>query len=83
MDLQPDKHGFVTGGADNSVNLWEFELIPDEHNNNVSKRLSCVHVKTLKMTDDVMCVRFSPDQRFLAIALLDATVKVCRCGHDV
>eukprot|EP00041_Stephanoeca_diplocostata_P026325 m.707758 g.707758 ORF g.707758 m.707758 type:complete len:973 (+) comp22936_c1_seq3:138-3056(+) len=76
MDLQPDKHGFVTGGADHSVNLWEFELIPDEHNNFVSKRLSCVHVKTLKMTDDVMCVRFSPDQRFLAIALLDATVKV-------
>jgi len=31
-----------------------------------SKRLSCAHVKTLKMTDDVMAVKFSPDQRYAA-----------------
>ena len=42
----------------------------------MSKRLSCAHLKSLKMTDDVLCVKYSPDQRFLAVALLDATVKV-------
>ena len=76
LDLQPDKHGFVTGGADNKVNFWEYELIADKDSALQSKRLSCAHVKTLKMTDDVMCVKFSPDQRFLAISLLDTTVKV-------
>lgn len=28
------------------------------------------------MTDDVLAVRYSPDGRFVAVALLDATVKV-------
>lgn len=32
--------------------------------------------KTLKMTDDVLSVRFSPDGKFVAVALLDSTVKV-------
>ena len=31
---------------------------------------------TLKMTDDVLCVRVSPDGRLLAVALLDSTVRV-------
>lgn len=81
MDLQPDKHGFVTGGADKSVNIWEFELVADEENEGLSKRLSCAHLKALKMTDDVLSVKFSPDQRFLAVALLDSTVKVSSCSR--
>lgn len=28
------------------------------------------------MTDDVLAVKFSPDGRFLAVSLLDSTVKV-------
>lgn len=28
------------------------------------------------MTDDVLAVKYSPDGRFLAVALLDSTVKV-------
>lgn len=39
-------------------------------------QLSLVHVRTLKMTDDVLAVRYSPDGRFLAVALLDSTVKI-------
>ena len=34
------------------------------------------HVQTLKMSEDVLGVRYSPDQRLLAVALLDCTVKV-------
>lgn len=35
-----------------------------------------MHTRTLKMTDDVLSVRYTPDGKLLAIALLDATVKV-------
>ena len=35
-----------------------------------------VHVRTLKMTDDVLAVKYSPDGRLLAVSLLDSTVKV-------
>ena len=40
------------------------------------KRLSLAHVKTLKMSEDVLGVQYSPDGRLLAVALLDYTVKV-------
>jgi U3 small nucleolar RNA-associated protein 12 len=39
-----------------------------------SLRLS--HTRTLRLAEDVLCVRLSPDGRLLAVALLDATVKV-------
>lgn len=35
-----------------------------------------MHVKTLKMTDDVLAVKYSPDGRLLAVSLLDSTVKI-------
>lgn len=35
-----------------------------------------VQRQTLKMTDDVLAVRYSPDARLLAVALLDSTVKI-------
>ena len=42
----------------------------------VSKQLSLAHMRTLQMDEDVLCVRCSPDQRLLAVSLLDNTVKV-------
>lgn len=41
-----------------------------------TKQLALVHVRTLKMTDDVLAVKYSPDGRLLAVSLLDSTVKV-------
>ncbi|PWN33520.1 WD40 repeat-like protein [Meira miltonrushii] len=41
-----------------------------------SATLGLAHIRTLKMTDDVLCAKFSPDGRLLALALLDSTVKV-------
>ena len=35
-----------------------------------------VPVKTLQMSEDVMSIRYSPDQQLLAVSLLDSTVKV-------
>ncbi|NXQ43195.1 WDR3 protein, partial [Catharus fuscescens] len=72
--LSPDQHGFVTGGADKCVKFWEFELVKDE--TNVQKRLSMKHVRILQLDEDVLCVRYSPNQKLLAVSLLDCTVKV-------
>lgn len=38
--------------------------------------LSLVHVRTLKMTDDVLSVKYSPNGKLLAVSLLDSTVKI-------
>lgn len=40
------------------------------------RMLRLAHVRTLRMADDVLCTRISADGRLLAVALLDATVKV-------
>ncbi|XP_033635246.1 WD repeat-containing protein 3-like [Asterias rubens] len=74
--VAPDKRGFVTGSADKTLKFWDFELIPDPDSKESGKRLTVVHKRTLQMSDDVLCVKYSPDQRLLAVALLDSTVKV-------
>ncbi|KAM0754199.1 WD40 repeat-like protein [Meredithblackwellia eburnea MCA 4105] len=42
----------------------------------MARVLTMAHTKTLKMTDDVLAVKYSPDGRLLAVSLLDSTVKV-------
>ncbi|XP_065906408.1 WD repeat-containing protein 3-like [Dysidea avara] len=73
--LQPDKRGFVSGSADHTVKFWEFELVSDDENP-TSKKLTMSHTRTLKMTEDVLCVKYSPNQKLLVVSLLDSTVKV-------
>lgn len=34
------------------------------------------HKRTLQLEEDVLCVKFSPDHRLLAVSLLDSTVKL-------
>eukprot|EP00045_Choanoeca_perplexa_P011851 m.127069 g.127069 ORF g.127069 m.127069 type:complete len:887 (+) comp15791_c0_seq6:95-2755(+) len=72
--LTPDEQGFVTGSADKSVKFWDFEL--ESQAASISKKLSFLHTRTLKMTDEVTCICISPNQKLLAVALLDTTVKV-------
>ncbi|KAM6970210.1 WD repeat-containing protein 3 [Aplochiton taeniatus] len=72
--LAPDQRGIVTGGADKTVKFWEFELIKDEGSD--QKRLTVKHTRTLQLEEDVLCVKFSPNQRLIAVSLLDCTVKV-------
>jgi U3 small nucleolar RNA-associated protein 12 len=81
--------GIVTGGGDKQIKFWEFELnVPtsaqqqsDDTNATpataVKKRqLSLVHTRTLQLTDDILCVKHSPDGRYIAAGMLDSTVKV-------
>uniref|UniRef100_A0A673BCJ3 Small-subunit processome Utp12 domain-containing protein n=1 Tax=Sphaeramia orbicularis TaxID=375764 RepID=A0A673BCJ3_9TELE len=72
--LAPDQRGIVTGSADKTVKFWEFELIKDQ--GTAQKRLTVKHSRSLQLEEDVLCVKFSPDHRLLAVSLLDCTVKV-------
>lgn len=78
IQLRPDGQGLITGSADKSVKFWDF--VVKEHQPEgaakPSRSLTVSHKRTLKMTDDVLSVRYSPDNRLIAVALLDSTVKV-------
>ncbi|XP_066124256.1 WD repeat-containing protein 3 isoform X2 [Saccopteryx bilineata] len=74
VSLSPDQRGFVTGGADKAVKFWDFELVKDE--NSPQKRLSVTQTRALQLEEDVLCVRYSPDQKLVAVSLLDCTVKI-------
>ncbi|KAK8853493.1 hypothetical protein IAR55_004200 [Kwoniella newhampshirensis] len=87
VHVKPDGRGLVSGSADKDVKFWEFEMREEGEGEKVvdrlgverefkTKQLALVHVRTLKMTDDVLAVKYSPDGRFLAVSLLDSTVKI-------
>lgn len=50
--------------------MWNSELQPG------SKQLTLRNTRTLRMADDVLCIRISPDGKYVAVALLDSTIKV-------
>jgi U3 small nucleolar RNA-associated protein 12 len=66
----------VTGSADKLVKYWSIE----SQEGNDCPHPMVVHSRTLQMSDDVMCVRFShstdPMKRLLFVASLDSTIKV-------
>ncbi|XP_053978447.1 WD repeat-containing protein 3 [Hylaeus volcanicus] len=76
VTLFPDKKGVASGGGDQTVKFWNFELIQDPDREIKAKVLSVLHLRTLKLEDSVLCVRISPNNRFVAVALLDSTVKI-------
>ena len=78
LQVHPDGRSLVSGSADKSAKLWNFDVIQEviPGTNGTAARLKLVHTRTLKVADDILSVRFSPDARLLAVALLDNTVKV-------
>ncbi|KAF7983876.1 hypothetical protein HWV62_18218 [Athelia sp. TMB] len=76
LHVRPDERALVSGSADKDVKFWEFEQKIGGENAQAGKFLTLVHIRTLKMTDDVLSVRYSPNGKLLAVALLDSTVKV-------
>lgn len=78
LQLHSDGRSIVTGSADKSVKFWRLETSSVEvpGTKRQLQRLTLKHARTLKLTDDVLSVRYSPDSKLLAVALLDATVKV-------
>merc|ERR1712013_100326 len=76
LSLSPDKNGFISGSADQELKFWDFELVQDENFSASCKRLSMTHTQTLKMTEEVLAVKYSPSGKLLTVSLLDSTVKV-------
>lgn len=74
--LTPDAKGCVTGGGDATVKVWSFELVEDESAVDKTKVLSLLHKNTLKLEETVLCVKISPNNKFIAVGLLDSTVKI-------
>ncbi|XP_052901489.1 WD repeat-containing protein 3 [Anopheles moucheti] len=73
--LTPDKHGCVSGGGDTTVKFWSFELI-GRSDGSEQKVLSLLHKNTLKLEETVLSVRISQNGKYIAVALLDTTVKI-------
>lgn len=79
IDVRPDGKGIMSGGADHEVKFWDFDMVLPTEGSQI-RTLSLVHMRTLKMSDDVLCVRYShskdASKLLVAVALLDCTVKV-------
>lgn len=78
LQVHPDGRSLVTGSADKTAKFWNFEVIqePILGTKRTTAKLTLVHTRTLKVSDDILSLRLSPDARLLAVALLDSTVKV-------
>ncbi|KAH6560029.1 hypothetical protein BASA50_003229 [Batrachochytrium salamandrivorans] len=76
LQVRSDNNGIITGSQDKQVKFWDLRLMQDDAYSNVAKRATLVHMRTLKLSDDVLCIRQSPDGRLLAVALLDCTIKI-------
>ncbi|XP_050431999.1 WD repeat-containing protein 3 [Adelges cooleyi] len=72
--LLPDELGCITGGGDSTVKLWQLELVTLPETDR--RVLSLLHKKTLELDENVQCAKVSPDNKLLAVALLDNTVKI-------
>ncbi|KAI9710301.1 MAG: hypothetical protein M1820_002795 [Bogoriella megaspora] len=78
LQVHPDGRSVATGAADKTAKFWNFEIAQEEipGTRRTTPRLKLVHHRTLKVTDDILSVCFSPDSRLLAVSTLDNTVKV-------
>jgi U3 small nucleolar RNA-associated protein 12 len=78
LHVHPDGKSLVSGSADKSAKFWNFQVVQEEipGTKRTTPRLKLVHTRTLKVSDDILSLRFSPDARLLAVSLLDNTVKV-------
>ncbi|TPX69418.1 hypothetical protein SpCBS45565_g02429 [Spizellomyces sp. 'palustris'] len=72
LQVWPDRKGLTTGSQDKEVKFWECGMVVQDG----VRRSALVHTRTLRMSDNVLCIRYSPDGKLLAIALLDSTIKV-------
>jgi len=78
LHVHPDGRSMATGSADKSAKFYSFEVIQEEipGTKRTTPRFKLAHTRTLKISDDILSLRFSPDSRLIALSLLDNTVKV-------
>ncbi|EPS45083.1 hypothetical protein H072_885 [Dactylellina haptotyla CBS 200.50] len=78
LQVHPDGRSVISGSADKSVKFWTFEIVQEEvlGTTRTTPKLRLGHTRTLKVNDDILSIRFTPNGQLLAVALLDNTVKV-------
>lgn len=78
LQVHPDGKSVVSGGADKTAKFWDFKIVQEQvlGTTRTTPKLKLVQSRILKVSDDILSLRFSPDSKLLAIALLDSTVKV-------
>ncbi len=76
MDACPDKTGIITCGSDKQAKIWNYSVVKTETGGTAVSRLALTLSRSLKVTDDIMCVKFSPDGRVVALGLLDNTIQL-------
>lgn len=78
LHVHPDGKSIATGSADKSAKFFNFEVVQEEVPGTTRKipRFKLVHTRTLKVADDILSLRFSPNSRLIALSFLDNTVKV-------
>eukprot|EP00485_Elphidium_margaritaceum_P006888 CAMPEP_0202700250 /NCGR_PEP_ID=MMETSP1385-20130828/13437_1 /ASSEMBLY_ACC=CAM_ASM_000861 /TAXON_ID=933848 /ORGANISM="Elphidium margaritaceum" /LENGTH=1055 /DNA_ID=CAMNT_0049357387 /DNA_START=28 /DNA_END=3195 /DNA_ORIENTATION=- len=70
--MNADQTAVITGGADQCVKIWKFNLkMVDDR-----KQLCVALIKSIKMQDEVLMVAHSANGKYLAAALLDNTVQI-------
>lgn len=69
--MRPDRKGFATGSADKFIKFWEFKSSSTR-----AEGFKLKNIRSLQVADDVLCVKYSPDGRLIAAALLDLTIKI-------
>lgn len=70
--VSPDQQTLVSGSADKELKFWRFGITTGARR----RRVTLQHEKTVVMEHDILQVQYSRDMRFVAVALLDNTVKV-------
>ncbi len=78
LQVHPDGRSMVSGSADKSAKFWNFKIVQEEvlGTTRTTPKLKLVQSRKLEVSDDILNLRFSPDAKYLAVALLDNTVKV-------
>ncbi|KAF7560887.1 hypothetical protein G7046_g3265 [Stylonectria norvegica] len=78
LHVHPEGRSVVSGSADKTAKFWDFKIVQEEilGTTRTTPKLKLVHSRTMKVTDDILSLKFSPDGKLIAIALLDNTVKV-------
>jgi U3 small nucleolar RNA-associated protein 12 len=78
LALHPDGRSVVSGSADKSAKFWNFKIVQEEilGTKRTTPKLKLVQSRVLKVSDDILSLRISPDSKLLAVSLLDNTVKV-------
>ena len=78
LHIHPDGRSIVTGSEDKTAKFFKFEVVQEEipGTQRTRSKFRVVHTRTLKVNDAILSLRYSPDARLLAVALLDNTVKI-------